>query len=80
MSMMYVSLIQPDIVSQIVREQCWLNEILTGFQWSPEGPASHSNPAEPEQVTEEELQAILSGEILPHTNSLDVGPMNATHF
>jgi hypothetical protein len=52
------------IGQQIVREQCWLNEILTGIQWTPQGPASNTQPSEPEEATEDELQAVLSGEVL----------------
>ena len=50
-------------VLEIVREQCWLNEILNGIAWMPEvvaGPPVGSGDA-----TEEELRALLSGQRPP---------------
>ena len=50
-------------VLEIVREQCWLNEILNGIAWVPEidagPPVGDSHEAE---ATEEELRALLSGQ------------------
>lgn len=48
---------------QIIREQCWLNEILSGCQWVPEGMEAPPPTSEPEDisVTEDELQAVLKG-------------------
>jgi hypothetical protein len=47
--------------SQVIREQCWLNELLAGCQWTAESLKSvASDPGEME-TTEEELQAVLSG-------------------
>ena len=50
-------------VLEIVREQCWLNEILNGIAWMPEidvgPPVGDSHEAE---ATEEELRALLSGQ------------------
>lgn len=48
---------------QIIREQCWLNEILSGCQWVPEGMEAPPPTTEPEDisVTEDELQAVLKG-------------------
>lgn len=49
-------------VLEIVREQCWLNEILNGIAWMPEidagPPVGDSHEAE---ANEEELRALLSG-------------------
>jgi hypothetical protein len=53
-------------VLEIVREQCWLNEILDGIAWMPEIdaglPVGDSHEAE---ATEEELRALLSGQRHP---------------
>lgn len=53
-------------VLEIVREQCWLNEILNGIAWMPEvdtgPPVGDSHEAE---ATEEELRALLSGTYTP---------------
>ncbi|KII92157.1 hypothetical protein PLICRDRAFT_172290 [Plicaturopsis crispa FD-325 SS-3] len=60
-------------VLEIVREQCWLNEVLTGCPWTAEGlhnvprsadpdPESEDGDAEP---TDEDLQAVLSGIVNP---------------
>ena len=50
-------------VLEVVREQCWLNEILNGIAWMPEidvgPPVGDSHEAE---ATEEELRALLSGQ------------------
>ena len=50
-------------VLEIVREQCWLNEILNGIAWVPEidagPPVGDNHEAE---ATEEELRALLSGQ------------------
>ena len=50
-------------VLEIVREQCWLNEILNGIAWMPEidagPPVGDNHEAE---ATEEELRALLSGQ------------------
>ncbi|KAI9437579.1 hypothetical protein H4582DRAFT_2111791 [Lactarius indigo] len=51
---------------QIVREQCWLNEILNGIAWMPEvvaGPPIGDSPEA--ETTEEELRALLSGTYTP---------------
>ena len=44
---------------QVVRDQCWLNEILLGCQWSI-ATLEEIEPAEGE-ATDEELEAALSG-------------------
>lgn len=53
---------------QIVREQCWLNEILTSCQWVPEGlnlnPAPAPDAPEDTMATDEDLQAVLKGALL----------------
>ncbi len=53
-------------VLEIVREQCWLNEILNGIAWMPEvvaGPPIDDSPET--EATEEELRALLSGQRPP---------------
>lgn len=56
-------------ILEIVKEQCWLNEILLGCQWVPEGtnsvPASAADGPGNEEATEDELQAVLGGTITP---------------
>jgi len=48
---------------QVVREQCWLNEILLGCQWTTEGITNSEDlPADETDATEDELQAVLTGE------------------
>jgi hypothetical protein len=53
-------------VLEIVREQCWLNELLNGIAWMPEvvagPPVGDSREGE---ATEEELRALLSGQRPP---------------
>ena len=50
-------------VLEIVREQCWLNEILNGIAWIPEIVAGP--PVGDGEATEDELRALLSGQRLP---------------
>ncbi|KAH9055442.1 hypothetical protein EDB87DRAFT_1640875 [Lactarius vividus] len=53
-------------VLEIVREQCWLNEVLNGIAWMPElvvGPPVCDGPEA--EATEEELRALLSGTYTP---------------
>ncbi|KIY65037.1 hypothetical protein CYLTODRAFT_424686 [Cylindrobasidium torrendii FP15055 ss-10] len=51
-------------VLEIVREQCWLNEILLGYDWTPEGPPS-ADADDTTEATEAEVQAILTGTFQP---------------
>jgi len=47
---------------QVVREQCWLNEILSACSWSTEGLKLDGDDSQgDEEATEEELEAMLSG-------------------
>ncbi|KAH9018014.1 hypothetical protein EDB85DRAFT_1874116 [Lactarius pseudohatsudake] len=53
-------------VLEIVRDQCWLNEVLNGIAWMPEvvaGPVLGDSPKG--EATEEELRALLSGTYTP---------------
>ena len=61
-----MGLIVPHLIfslPKVVREQCWLNEILLGAHWTPEGLKSEEEdvPADDTTATAEELQAVLSG-------------------
>ncbi|KAH9002511.1 hypothetical protein EDB83DRAFT_2469445, partial [Lactarius deliciosus] len=51
---------------EIVREQCWLNEVLNRIAWMPEvvvGPPVGDSPGT--EATEEELRSLLSGTYTP---------------
>jgi hypothetical protein len=49
---------------QIVKEQCWLNEILNSCQWIAEGlTTAKQETIQEDDVTEAELQAVLDGTI-----------------
>jgi len=51
---------------QIVREQCWLNEILSGCDWTFEGlKTANDEVIQESEATEEELQAVLNGNSSP---------------
>ncbi|KAI0806901.1 hypothetical protein C8Q74DRAFT_1312897 [Fomes fomentarius] len=61
-------------ILEIIREQCWLNEILSGCQWVPEGMEAPLPTTEPEDisVTEDELQAVLKGTIKPRSIPVNI--------
>ncbi|KAG6811992.1 hypothetical protein H0H92_004957 [Tricholoma furcatifolium] len=60
-------------ILEVVREQCWLNETLSGCQWSPEGLRSSVDTLPKEApATEEELQAVLDGNIHPRKIPVNV--------
>jgi hypothetical protein len=48
---------------KVVREQCWLNEILLSCQWTTEGITKDADdvPVDETDGTEDELQAVLTG-------------------
>ena len=48
-------------VFQIVREQCWLNETLLICDWMTKGSKAEEEMPDTIQVTEQDLQAVLSG-------------------
>ncbi|KAJ7647522.1 hypothetical protein FB45DRAFT_893657 [Roridomyces roridus] len=54
-------------ILEVVREQCWLNEILLGCHWTTEGITMDADdlPVDESDATEEELQAVLSGTVIP---------------
>ncbi|KAF9472140.1 hypothetical protein BDN70DRAFT_503976 [Pholiota conissans] len=61
-------------ILEVVREQCWLNEILLGSHWTPEGLKSEEEdiPADDTTATEDELQALLSGTFVPRKIPVNV--------
>ncbi|KAI0315693.1 hypothetical protein OF83DRAFT_1084792 [Amylostereum chailletii] len=68
------------ILERIVREQCWLNELLNGCIWAPDRssplPAHEVDPS----TTEEELASVLSGTLAPHKIPVNVYiPLPAAH-
>jgi hypothetical protein len=60
-------------VLEIVRDQCWLNETLSGIPWLPEAIAGPPVIVEPDSgATEEELRALLSGQLKRLTDFIDL--------
>ncbi|KAI1784243.1 hypothetical protein LXA43DRAFT_1101647 [Ganoderma leucocontextum] len=63
-------------ILEIVREQCWLNEIITSCQWIPEGLNVNPNPIpnthEDTTVTDDDLQAVLKGSVQPRSIPVNV--------
>ncbi|KAF7321439.1 hypothetical protein MKEN_00664400 [Mycena kentingensis (nom. inval.)] len=61
-------------ILEVVREQCWLNEILLGCHWSTEGIAKDAEdvPADDTEATEEQLAAILNGTTVPRKIPVNV--------
>ncbi len=53
-------------VLEVVRDQCWLNEMLNGISWLPEAIAGAPVTEGPDTgATEEELRALLTGRLMP---------------
>ncbi|KAK7472915.1 hypothetical protein VKT23_001020 [Stygiomarasmius scandens] len=67
-------------VLEVVREQCWLNETLSACSWSTEGLKSgEDNSQGDEEATEEELEAMLSGTMMPRKIPVNVSvPMHTS--
>ncbi|KAJ7124939.1 hypothetical protein C8R44DRAFT_668822 [Mycena epipterygia] len=61
-------------VLEVVREQCWLNEILLGCHWTTEGITMDADdlPMDESDATENELQAVLSGSLIPRKIPVNV--------
>ncbi|TFY58921.1 hypothetical protein EVJ58_g6110 [Rhodofomes roseus] len=55
-------------VLEIVKEQCWLNETLSAYQWTPEGleTGPMSSDIQDDEANEADLQAVLTGEQHPY--------------
>lgn len=51
---------------QVVREQCWLNEILLACHWTTEGLKMDADELpQDDEATEAELETILAGTSFP---------------
>nr|GAT57759.1 predicted protein [Mycena chlorophos] len=61
-------------ILEVVREQCWLNEVLLGCPWKTEGIADKADdlPDEESDPTEDELLAVLSGTLKPRKIPVNV--------
>ncbi|KAJ8507102.1 hypothetical protein ONZ45_g10486 [Pleurotus djamor] len=61
-------------ILEIVKEQCWLNEIILGCQWVPEGlnAGIDIEKEEESEVTEDDLQAVLAGTLVPRKLPVNV--------
>ncbi|KAI0747606.1 hypothetical protein C8Q80DRAFT_1103705 [Daedaleopsis nitida] len=61
-------------ILEIVRDQCWLNEILGSCQWIPEGLQANTAPPEPDEVavTDDDLQAVLKGTLKPRSIPVNI--------
>ncbi|RDB24907.1 hypothetical protein Hypma_008046 [Hypsizygus marmoreus] len=60
-------------VLEVVREQCWLNEILASSQWKAEGLTDQTDESpQDSEATEDELQAILTGNLTPRKIPVNV--------
>ncbi|KAK0504986.1 hypothetical protein EDD18DRAFT_320630 [Armillaria luteobubalina] len=60
-------------VLEIVREQCWLNEILLGCKWTAEGLPSETDVlSDDTEPTEQDLLAVLGGTNVPHKIPVNV--------
>ncbi|KAJ4468289.1 hypothetical protein J3R30DRAFT_1695143 [Lentinula aciculospora] len=61
-------------VLEVVREQCWINEILSGCEWHPEGLHLSQEQYEEQEseVTEADLNAVLSGSLTPRKIPVNV--------
>ncbi|KAJ7072545.1 hypothetical protein C8F01DRAFT_973867 [Mycena amicta] len=61
-------------ILEVVREQCWLNEILLGCHWSTEGLADATDevPTDDTDATEDELMAVLNGTMTPRKIPVNV--------
>ncbi|KAJ7128904.1 hypothetical protein C8R43DRAFT_683610 [Mycena crocata] len=61
-------------ILEVVREQCWLNEILLGCHWTTEGITMDADelPVDNSDATEDELQAVLSGSMIPRKIPVNV--------
>jgi hypothetical protein len=58
---------------QIVREQCWLNALLSSCEWTAESPANIvHNDEDTEPATDDELQALLAGTYAPKSIPVSV--------
>ncbi|KAJ7497097.1 hypothetical protein FB451DRAFT_1210047 [Mycena latifolia] len=61
-------------ILEVVREQCWLNEILLGCHWTTEGITMDADdlPMDESDATENELNAVLNGTMIPRKIPVNV--------
>jgi len=59
-------------ILEVVREQCWLNEVLLGCQWTAEGSKVEKELPDETEATEEDLQALLLGNFIPRKIPVNV--------
>ncbi|KAJ7690619.1 hypothetical protein B0H17DRAFT_935787 [Mycena rosella] len=60
-------------ILEVVREQCWLNEILLGCHWTTEGITDADDlPVDESDATEDELNAVLNGSLTPRKIPVNV--------
>ncbi|KAJ7668419.1 hypothetical protein DFH06DRAFT_1181631 [Mycena polygramma] len=61
-------------ILEVVRDQCWLNEILLGCQWTTEGITMGADdvPMDETDATEDELNAVLTGSTVPRKIPVNV--------
>lgn len=61
------NLLTTSVRKKVVKEQCWLNEILCAIEWVPEGFTKESSIAQGAETlaTEDMLQALLTGTHAP---------------
>ncbi|KZT65973.1 hypothetical protein DAEQUDRAFT_675902 [Daedalea quercina L-15889] len=61
-------------VLEIVKEQCWLNEVLSAYHWTPEGLEAGPipNELEDDEADEGDLQAVLRGTLTPRRIPINV--------
>lgn len=56
-----------------MREQCWVNEILLGCDWTTDGLKSDADvPADDTEATEADLEAVLNGTNIPRKIPVNV--------
>ncbi|KAK7057414.1 hypothetical protein R3P38DRAFT_3252526 [Favolaschia claudopus] len=61
-------------ILEVVREQCWLNEILLSCHWTTEGITKDADlvAVDETDATEDELQAVLTGSMAPRKIPVNV--------
>lgn len=62
-------------ILEIVKEQCWLNEIISAYTWTPEGlniGEGLGEDIDDSEATQDDLQAILKGTLTPRRIPVNV--------
>ncbi|KAF8629178.1 hypothetical protein AX17_005763 [Amanita inopinata Kibby_2008] len=67
-------------ILEIVRDQCWVNEVLCGHEWTTASGEDVEDDSVETDATEQELNAILSGTMTPRKIpvTVDVQPNDPT--